>query len=408
MIWTKGDAMTAAEPPRFDESYRDAHLPGDELEQVLQRRSSPRQRLMQGGGLVVALALFVAFLTNGHGPWDNRSSGATPSAEAYVQLRTLVTQGTLTINDVTVPFTAGRKYPLVRGGNLLTLDGEPLTEPKWCVIYWPDPKYSAYTCQHISFSADHRLVTADLGYSLADVNPDLLNNLNGSTQAAFVQATNAFTSANRLPTGAYYARWTDQTSHLPVVARAVMPLEASLRITFDSLSASDFGFSFDCTTVPCDLTNKQALRLQVPITPLWIYTSQGESVAQSEDPGGTSLPFTLRYTNNALQLAIPPDQPGYPSLDAYIRATILTAICLDPARPLLSLTGQSTIFSAVQTGPIGCTFRLAQINGSGNTIGDAGAYVVRFGVVLTADAPAHSLFPSLPVATPEDIAAVHT
>jgi hypothetical protein len=146
--------------------------------------------------------------------------------------------------------------------------------------------------------------------------------------------------------------------------------------------------------------------VEVPMGLRWRFTSaSGQVVGEVSFLAERFLAVFLSYDQKVgWQVLQQEVVPGYDTLQNQFSAVFCSA-----GFQLLSSLQQSNSFLEIEHdhGIAGCEVSLQQITTAQPiTTLDLGHFVWRFGALLAADDKAHALLPSLPIASPEEIAAV--
>jgi hypothetical protein len=232
--------------------------------------------------------------------------------------------------------------------------------------------------------------------------------------------------ALQIPTGDYYATGTTSTGHI-VSARAAVPLNATLALAHDNSTQDGLSCgSLGCAGQPIlpDQGEMGATagiwRTTESVAIGWRFTTQsGALVATAPFRGGAVTQVGLTYSATS-GWAVAEGAPGPYTTD--LQTQLMSESCqggiavLQALVEKSSLAGQQLSYRQGAAGGAlgaptdGCAIS-AESQGNNPLAPNGGAkqygrYVWRWGVLLAADAQAHTLFPSLPIAPKSEIAAV--
>jgi hypothetical protein len=376
-------------------------LPLVELETILNQPPSQRKRLVQIGlGLAVLVVVFATF-------WGVIRPKAPPVAARHavpteppptLLITSNVNYGTITIN--------GQKQ---RGAP--PLEVKMHTQPPYQITL-DAPPFQSFTCtfpgcavDNIGLDPSNQAVrSASLTLSAASLPLDQRNQVNSLvSQAISVQ------QEVTVPAGASIA--IDLAPDGTISSQqATEPLQATALLV-PMTTPNQNGFS--CTGVICvsSLGGQTFNPSSASSGHLWqigsfavlrwrFTTTDGAVVGEVTYPVSEEIPITLAY-NAATGWQIAPQSSGQ-----FLQNQLASAVCQTGAEMLqvqqaryLSGVGWN-VSTLSQRGLVGCEYQLMYNNAN------QGVFVWRFGVLLAADPTAHNTLPTLPIASPKDIAAV--
>lgn len=386
------------------------------------RGASVRRRIVMSVVLVV-LVLALGGVVAWHFQAPRPVSTSEPARTVGVLSN--VTFGTLTVNGQKI---AGQLPALVHfriGTNSVTLSAPPFGAHT-CTFAFPHMSSTNAACMAESSSppmliegqpaTDGEVV---INFDGSDLPPAQLS----SADAAIVQALNAIQLGTRVPAGDYIAAGTTASGGIQS-RRTTQPLQALLVPTLGLAQPSgprnpECGpelcsgqpFRPDANEFGAGATPDGSLwSVYVRLGGRWRFASaDGAAVALSPTLALPDFNLTLAYdpATGAWSL-YGPESPAPGASGGSLADAISGSLCdvgidaltrLFPPTPLGQQgpgLGEDTIH------PIeGCSLTLLNQRGQ-----DTAHFVWRFGVLLAADAPAHQLFPALPVAPADEISAV--
>ncbi len=399
-------------PPLLPEETLAALSPPlTDLEQEGQPRPSSRKRLIQIGIIVLAVGIVLGTFGNSL----KRAVFPSPRTQppTMMVIASNVNYGTITMNGKPQLGTLPLLAPIPSGAFVLTVAAPPF-QPQSCRI----------TSQHMSLdrcqllTIDSRTMTlhgvtarVSFGVDIAFTASDLSFAARTQAKALLTQQLAAQQTTN-VPIGSYLA-----TSYMHpggiTSEQTVAPTQATALLTTNAYlieSPTDQqGYSCDGFTCTRALTLTQISALEslggqnwmilVPLALRWRFnTSAGTQISDVVFPAVIAAPVDLVYTQGSgWQFAQPNSLTG-PRLDPadeLPRVACLTGLLL-----LSDQVNSTKQVTAADHGVAGCLYQLqAQTQ-------DLGQFLWRFGVLLAADAKAHTTLPDLPLAPLEEIAAV--
>jgi hypothetical protein len=422
-------------PPSPSADATEGPLPLVELETLLSRPPSHRKHLVYLSLVLVLVVVAVVTLHSALLP-QRPLPAATPTLDVAllspaVLVQSNVTYGTITLNGhkqaVSPPLVAalqGQTYDL-------TLTAPPF-RPISCHVISPPPpsagappaftqqghcsvlRYGATTKPGIislhGVFADPTLVIG-VDATAADLPPDQQDQVTSLlTQTLTTQPSTS------VPPGEFIATGVAPDGTI-TSTRASESLEATAFLAPSTAFLPRFSF---CGTLICPrelspylyssfaaFPTNSLWAVQVPIGLRWqFHDAAGHVVSEVSFPPGSGITLFLSYnTQPGWQVAQHDFVPGSDAPAAQLTTTLCSEGMLyqylepkQPAKSFLSILHDQ--------GMAGCEFILQQNVPNQSQNVDLGHLVWRFGVLLAADDQAHALYPDLPIASPEAIAAV--
>lgn len=389
------------------------------------RPRGPRRRGLEALAVLGALALAVAIvLTTIRGTASQASVAptATPAPEQVV-LSSDVSFGTFTLNGTRLKGTPPLLATLRNGSNTITLTAPPFRSAT-CTIVWPGGKQSegnnCGTGTGGQFIFGDQVVTPSLEvFVFLDPN-DLPTQLASNAQGAIAATLDSVSLHTKVPSGDYYALQQD-ASGLPVARRAATTMSASLAFSLPNgqcggppspcPATSPFGVPFNDEFGSSPPRNIWAITVNLGMQ--WTFTPPGgASLVAAPVDTGITLELWLSYDGAGGWQVMPPGNGFGPGLT--IANQLSQQLCFAGTSLLQSVvtpSGQS--FGTGTGGPNGsgdqgvdgCIIQLLQNTETGQPQ-PLGTLVWRFGALLAADAGAHKLLPTLPIAPPDELSAV--
>lgn len=393
------------EPPLPSSSDDDPgeQLPLIELDTLANQPPSQRKRLVQIG--LALAALVVVFVTF----WGVVRPKAPPVSVPHILpteppptllITSNVNYGTITIN--------GQKQ---RGTP--PLEVMMRTQPPYQITL-DAPPFQSFTCTFpggcgisgISLNTNntHPVQSANLAFSAASLSSGQQSRVNALiSHAISVQQEIA------VPAGASVVTQLAQDGTINS-KQAMEPLQATALLV-PTASPNQNGFS--CTGVICvdgfggqtfspsSASSGHLWQISSFAVLRWRFTTAaGAVVGEVTYPVTEEIPITLAY-DAATGWQIAPQSSGQFLAEQLANAVSETGAEMLLAQQARYLSGEGWNVSILhQQGIAGCELSLEQNNV------DQGHFVWRFGVLLAADALAHSTLPTLPIASPDDLAAV--
>jgi hypothetical protein len=404
-----------SDDPAFPPSGLGNNLPLVELETLLNRPPSRRKRLAQIGLMLAAAVVMLFMLWAGLAPGKPTTFQSKPVTLTPVLLILSNTNyGRVTVNGVQQP----GQVPLLIGLRAepsyafdITLDAPPFL-PVSCRARFLGNGYadSDDHCRALpNTSAESMTINGatvlpafevDFSLTLNDLPPDQQRKVT----AALTQAL-TYRQDMTVPAGSYFATGVASSGKISS-RRASVPLRASAIVA--PFTAQQDQFSGDCSGFICTAgyetqtahsSSEYLWNILVTIAVRWRFSSaSGAAISDVQFQETTSVMLLLAY-DGAGDWFIPPiTLPQGP-----VTAQLTSAFCTTGLGMLGLLEREKASVSlgtAHDQGAAGCELILDV-----NSI-DQGLYLWRFGVLLAADARARAAHPELPVAPPEELAAV--
>ncbi len=423
-----------SEPELLVESLDRSALPPTSVTSRLSRRS--RRGLIWA--LIATLALFSIFLI---GPLSGRSllpvpnPTATPMAGNELIVTSNATFGTVTLNGKKVAGTIPLLVRLAPGDNTITLSAPPFHERTCHVAYFAQA----------NIAGGQRIEVSSNGCSSGDLDPttsfngksvrngyvaleltgaDLPDDLRSAAENA-LWAKLAILAGWQVPAGDYYATGVTTSGRI-TTARADIPLVATPVLARVNSTQN----TTPCAHLGCAgqeiLPGQHALatpvgtwRIRESAAIGWQFnTNGGAFIASSPTREGLDVEVDLMYSSTSGWSVV--DNRSNPLTDS-LNAQIANGGCQVGLNALKALVAKSSLAQtqlAFGSGPgasqgpaptDGCAWKL--LDGTNSPLNPSGAktygaFIWRWGVLLAADAQAHALFSSLPVAPQNEIAAV--
>jgi hypothetical protein len=407
----------AGNPAAQDDSalFPAGDLASDELDVVLARRTPRRKRVLQA-----TLTLVVVIAAAGTVAHSARSAApaqpAAPPAPTYVPYKVAilsnVTYGTLILNGRKLAFTPAMTVTLPPGDNVLALLAPPFLQRPCHVLVNLAPQDSRSLCDVSSESVprfgDRSVVY--LPFTADDLPPDLRADALAAVATALADTT---VSSSSVPAGQYFATGVDAQGTIHS-RRATERLTATLTLAPED-TASDAASALapwaiigrGCADLTCTggIDPEQPVpaghvwTIAEPVLLTWRFVTASGALAGAEtfrvpEPLRLTLAYDLRTGWHLSDLMLFGQGPNGPPLD----------ICGGGAAALQQSLGPNGYGegwkNAGERAVAGCELDVQDQNGV------IAHFIWRFGVLLAANAPAHTLLPALPIAPPDEIAAV--
>jgi hypothetical protein len=405
------DPSTPLDDREFPDFARD---PAATLEAQLARRRSPRRRVAQGAGLLLAVLTLVVILFR-LAPQRNFGMTSTPSRPGginsgrfAVMVNSNVTQGLLTVNGARYDFQPGRSVPVKQGENTFVLRAAPFA-PVTCTLHYPDQVQEATQCP--IENQDDATITIVIPVGPGALRSDGVAQAESAVDAA-VHATSAAlrTTASA---GMHYGSGRLDAQGLPESAMFVHPTSVQLLVTpgpFDANCAaipsvpifSACPESFGALPSP---VSGMFWQVNVPLILSWQFmdevTNARTTIDLLGDMGSASatqyhVTMDLRFDGTRWAVAQSPLHPSASRLEA-----IGSAQCdyyIDPIARIAVNSGADVYWQGGTRVIEGCVYGVTVLTNSA-------MFLWRFGVILAVNTLAHQQAPSLPVATPAEVAA---
>jgi hypothetical protein len=244
---------------------------------------------------------------------------------------------------------------------------------------------------------------------------------NAAENALWAKLANSRTF--QVPAGDYYATGVDASGHIRS-ARAAVALLATLALARPTTAQAGFCLNLSCAGHPI-LPDQGGVAppsgtwlIQDAVVVGWRFTTQGGALvaASPSQFAGDTVEAGLTYSASA-GWSVGDSSLG-PSITD-LQAQLLSGSCKSGFSALQMLIGQSSLggqnLTYGQSAPPGSTTDGCAISVGGQNTNplsptssskEYGHYIWRWGVLLAADTQAHTLFPSLPIAPQNEIAAV--
>jgi hypothetical protein len=398
------------EPPAASDEDAGAHLPIIELDTLLDQPPSQRKRLAQIG--LVLAAFLVVLITFWNTIVPRQPSVPPLRVQPTLPPPTLtissnVNYGVITINGQVQPGSPPLTLKMhSQPPYTITLDAPPF-RPRTCEYPPPQPvaPYVFNPCDagRILSPDQQALNTLEMLFTPADLPPEQRQQITALiSHGLTAQQTITAPARSTIVTGLNH----DGTLNtLPTTA----PLYATAFLVpgTQNPQGSVFCFSLACTVYgefsPDYSVSGQFWEVLTPIAlRLRFTTASGHVVSDVTFPASPALLSLLLSYQAAVGWQLGP----LPTHEVSLSAQLNQLICITGAQMLgveqaRYLSGEGWDITILHdAGIAGCELALAQ-----NQI-EQGRIVWRFGALLAADAKAHSILPTLPIASPADLAAV--
>lgn len=396
------DERTAAEDDMPETGLlSDKRLSLIELDGLLNRPPSWRKRLLYSGLVIAALAVALTAL------W-RALPAASDGPLVTGLLESNVSYGTVTVNGQTQSAPPPLRVTLhANTANTITLNAPPFFS-QTCHL----------TTLKVLDNPDHCLLSLGqldaMQVNNGSVRPDALISIALTTSdlppEARYEAVGALDQAittpqqTVVPAGSYFASSISPTQAI-TIQRASAPLTASALFISDNIS-SPFAYSLYCDTAICPwffdprqgaIPSGQFWSVIFSTALRWVFSGAPEGSASAVTmPGDISVQLLLAY-HDATGWQV--TQQGAFGSEAEQLSRSVCTVGLTMLSIQLGEQAQN-IQIAHDAGIEGCEL-LAQTGQ-----GKQGLFLWRFGVLLAADDGAHAMQPALPIAPPEEIAAV--
>ncbi len=394
-----------------DEDPTDERLPLIEVESILNRPPSGRRRLVQLGLALLAVVVTLAAFWGVLFPKVPVQSGLRiqpTEAPPTLLITSNVGYGTVTINGVlqrgSLPLNVTMRTP---PPYTVILNAPPF-RPGYCQIGVPNftlPPGMGGSCVDGasligSGGSAKPMRIVSIFFSLADLPPEQQSQVVGLfSQAAFGKdvpvPAQSYIVTSVTPAGVMGFQRANETLQGTATFVPKPPLDngAYACQNFICVDAVEGDFS----SLPGDVW-----KMYVPMALNWHFIgSTGTVISDATLPFANLVTFFLAYDQTQGWHIASVNGPS--SIDDQLAGLACdtggTLLLIQVAR---LLTGEGWDFSTlVDHGAEGCLMELLQNNSN------MGRFLWRFGVLMAADTQAHTLFPSLPVAPQDEIAAVN-
>lgn len=380
-----------------------------EMERAFGRSPRRPSRIIQAG-LVALAALLAGMLVFGHGMVPGIHPGPSATSGpilATIELHSTVDSGTVTVNGqkLDLPFFAGMHVLLRQTVNHVTLSAPPF-HPVTCTITAPQ---LAVTGCDVTKTGDHFAIV-QLPVTLHDLEPADRQAALWAAQQALDQTAAELSSPQIVAPGHVYAPSYDSAMGTFATQRASQQLQATVAFSAPfPADCPESGPSAMCTQTDLNfVTSRYTVLWNVDLSAsfMWRFaTANGMPVAA---PTLLTKPVPLILADDPhtgwQAVGMTPNGAVQSLTD-----TVMENLC-DMAlnKVYASLEQGQTVqqISYTHIGVAGCDSNFTVVALEPNVpFGDA-RVLVRFGVPLAVGAEAHSIFPTLLVATPADLAAV--
>jgi hypothetical protein len=369
---------------------------------------------------LVAVGILHGFTSGGGGGTVSVAPTATADDPGLL-VESNVNYGTLTLNGKPV---SGSPPLIVKprpGDNTLTLSAPPFN-PHTCRLRWPaGPRdVSISGCDRGSASG-----AVIRGQTLGEIQfiqltlsgDDLPPDLQAAALSALTHALSSVHFKTTVPAGDYIATGRDDQGHITSV-RAATSLRSALSFTLTPPGSPGFRV---CGGILCGVPGGFARAtdtahlwsVSVPVSARWQFGADSGGQAISTDaPLDSSIPLNLSYDDSASSWQV--GLPDTHLLNASrLDDDLLLNLCSGGSAQLFEIaqTRQLTAGQLSDHGVEGCLIVTAPNGAFFPGLGtppppDDGQFVWRFGVLLAANAAAHTLAPDLPLAPPDEIKTV--
>ncbi len=424
--------MTDAQDHPPTDSASD-HLSSVELDTLLQPKQSSRKRLVQAGSITLALLLVIGFFVYPHWAAAFGHGGATPpsqstaTADVPIVLLSNVTYGSLSVNGKPLNSPPPAIVYLHAGNNTIDLKTPPFL-PQHCQISWPEQQVTGSTCtlkyDTQTYTVRGRSVVPvfviDMLLTAAQLPQDARDAAFHAVGAALTDLSVA--SSLPVPAGQYFAVGDLPTSKLHV-NQLTETIQA--KVVADAPAERSPVGGPDCRSLGCASSLQPDSATQLPqefgTSNVWAITSAISLRLDFSTTRGTSrgslmlstfdqLPLVLTYTPDGgwRILTEDPANPYVITLSSQIDENVCNAgrnRIFQLAQQTLPATTVSS-FGIEETlnshGLRGCEFQESVPQGNST---QPAQFLWRFGALLAENTTAHQLFPGIPIAPRDEIAA---
>ena len=398
---TEDERAAADDDTPETELLSDKHLSLIELDGLLNRPPSWRKRLLYSGLVIAALAVALTAL------WK-----ALPTASdgplVTGLLESNVSYGMVTVNGQTQSAPPPLRVTLhANTANTITLNAPPFFS-QTCHLTTLKTLDNQEHCNLSlgpldAMQVNNGSVRPDALISIALTASDLPPEARYAAVGAIDQAITT-PQQTVVPAGSYFASSISPTQAI-TSQRAAVPLTASALFTSDII-ASSFEYSLYCGTAICPwyidprqgaIPSGQFWSVIFSTSLRWIFSGAPEGSASAVImPGDISVQLLLSY-HDATGWQVSQQGASGSEVEQLSRSVCTTGVTMLS----IQLAEQAqNIQIAHDAGIEGCEL-LAQ-----TSQGKQGLFLWRFGVLLAADDGAHAMQPALPIAPPDEIAAV--
>jgi hypothetical protein len=378
-----------------------------ELESLLNRPPSWRKRLLYGGLVIAALAVALAAFWSALLP--------KPVSTPTDPLLTGVLLSDLTYGSVTVNGQKQTAPPPLRvqlhqhAANIITLNAPPFA-PLTCKITFPYTYDDPAHCLLVTGNEFTDPAGAPLSVNNGSVSPTFFVNmgftwydLSKDQQNQMLSAVNQTLNTPQqitVPAGAYYAVSGSSDAAGITSQRASAPLDATASLILQATSTTV------CGAVPCPdpIPPGQSAALSGHV---WVISFDMEIRWQFMDASGAAVGDAFYYLRpGIIQIVLSYERPAgwvvatqdMPNLAQDLLQNQLCPIGM--ALLPVNTDGSQNIQTVYDRGIAGCELHAQTDDGK------QGLFLWRFGVLLAVDNGAQAMLPTLPIAPPDEIAAV--
>jgi hypothetical protein len=382
-----------------------------ELETILNQPPSWRKRLTRLGLLLAAAGIALALVWSTFGP-DTSSVPLPVTLSPLLLILSNVNYGTITINGKQQPGQVPMVISLHSNTSYtldITLNAPPFL-PRSCHVQLSEDGFAHSDTPHCNTST----ATPDESLNAPTINggkvlpafevdfPLTLNDLPSDQQSQVTRLlTQTLTNQQEIPVpaGSYFAVGVDAAGKI-TSQRASESLRASASVVPFAPRQNQYAgpcAAFICVggfeTHTASSSYDDVWNILVVIAPRWRFTSAtGVAISDVQFTLENSVPFLLSYD----------EASGWDITSGLDDNQLANTFCLTGQNILEQLTTSGSVSTGAShdRGAAGCELVL-DVNAV-----DQGLYLWRFGVLLTVDARARAAHPELPVAPPDEVAAV--
>jgi hypothetical protein len=388
----------------------DSDTRGVRVDEWMRQRGRARWRGARTALVVLALLItVVAFLRVS---W---SAGRVPAPNTTLQgntaiIDTNVTYGTLHVDGATYAMHPWLHIALRTGANHLTLNAPPFN-PIHCTLAAPlhagDDRcgtgYSVY-----EQGGYVQVVTLAVGEG------DLSATAQQTVQSDLAHSLTNIVAQTTLGAGEWYGTGVFTRDNMPQLRRTTAPALAQLRATLNTSN------TLPCGTLICPITLGAATlpqasafwQIQVPVNMAWTITD-AQTGQMHTYPLLTPNTSFGDDASNVLTMDAFFDGRDWTFSDVAQNSKVLSPMmqlaelaCEAGASILESKAPGIVSFAPGTTGRAGCALIFTNNTAGSNAKATIAHFIVRVGALLATDAAAQQLLPGVPLATPEEIAAV--
>ncbi|HEY7123284.1 MAG TPA: hypothetical protein VH540_04990 [Ktedonobacterales bacterium] len=396
-----------------EEDATDERLPLIEVESVLNRPPSRRRRLVQLGlallaGAVTLAAFWSVFFPKVPAPPAPRVQPT--EVPPTLLITSNVGYGTVTINGVLQRGSLPLTVPMRTLPPYTVIINAPPFRPGACQVgvsrFTPPPGMGGSCTQgggFIDLEGKKPGILVGITFSLADLPPDQQEEV-----TALVPQIATFSQQTTVPTKSYIA-----TSVTPAGVISTQRSSASLQAVATTAPSGPFiQLGYTCQNYLCfnitGLQNPAAptgnfWQMYVAVALSWRFTkATGETVSETSYAYAQLITLYLAYDqtqgwHETSVAGTPSERDQLAGLNCATGASLLQ---LQVSRTIIGNGDDWESIALVDHGVEGCILLLLQ----NRTI--VGHFLWRFGVIMAADAQAHTTLPTLPVAPQDEIAVV--